>query len=70
MLYSDLGSFQPKAFFSQPCISVTVSYAVLSTLAFTFYTQGFQDIAKDPTVVLAKDLAGIVQLSMCGLVIL
>ena len=57
-LGTGFGSFNPQAFFSQPCMSVLVSYAVLSTLAFTFYTVGFQDIAKDPTIELAKDLPG------------
>ena len=56
LLGSGFGSFHAPAFFSQPCISVLVSYAALSTLAFTFYTVGFQDMAKDPEIELAKDL--------------
>eukprot|EP00439_Symbiodinium_sp_Y106_P030536 s2191_g3.t1 len=56
LLGSGFGSFHARAFFSQPCISVLVSYAALSTLAFTFYTVGFQDMAKDPEIELAKEI--------------
>ncbi|CAJ1390611.1 unnamed protein product [Effrenium voratum] len=35
------------AIFSQPCVSLTVSYAALSTLAFTFFTSGMRDMDKD-----------------------
>mmetsp|Transcript_5001 Transcript_5001/g.12184 ORF Transcript_5001/g.12184 Transcript_5001/m.12184 type:complete len:866 (-) Transcript_5001:98-2695(-) len=41
-------SVQMSAFFNEPCITLTISYALLHLLAYPFYAQGMQDIDPPP----------------------